>query len=64
MSARLGRKLAKIEGTQEIEEMTSEKRRGRMVHATARIGNCTSDAKEWTTRPRGKAKRRMTRTRE
>ena len=35
MSWRLERKLAKMEGTQEIEEMTSEKRRGRMDDATA-----------------------------
>ena len=27
-----------MEGTQEIKEMTSEKRRGRMAHATARNG--------------------------
>ena len=32
------RKRAKVEGTQRIEEMTNEKSRGRMAHATARIG--------------------------
>ncbi|QHO20492.1 Retrotransposon gag protein [Arachis hypogaea] len=35
-----------------------------MAHATARIGNCTSDAKAWTTRTRGKAKHWMTRSRD
>ena len=47
------RKLAKIEGTQEIEEMTSEKRRGRMAHVTTRNGGNRSDALTCLTRTRG-----------
>ena len=57
-----------MEGTQEVEEMTSEKWRGRMAHATARIGiaqvtrsrgrrarvasKTPNDASAWTTRSR------------
>ena len=37
------RKHAKMEGTQGIEEMTSEKSCGRMAHATARNGRNQSD---------------------
>ena len=53
MSWRLERKLAKMEGTQRIEEMTSEKSRGRMAHATTQNGRNQSDAFACLTRPCG-----------
>ena len=53
MRWRLERKLAKTEGTQEFEEITSEKWRGRMAHATARRSANRSDAAAWFARPRG-----------
>ena len=49
-----------MEGTQEIKEMTSGKRRGRMDDATAWKRAICIDAAAWTTRPRGKAETRMT----
>jgi len=47
------RKRAKVEGIQGIEEMTSEKSRGHMAHATARNGRNHSDTLACLTRPRG-----------
>ena len=41
-----------MEGTQEIEKMTSEKQRGRMDDATAQRRSNRSDAAAWMTRPR------------
>ena len=52
-----------MEGTQETKEMTSEHRRGRMAHATARNGENRSDAFACLTRTRGLESTRMTRTR-
>ena len=52
-----------MEGTQGIEEMTSEKSRGRMAHATARNGRNQSDAFVCLTRPRGLEAARTTRKR-
>ena len=42
-------KRAKMEGTQGIEEMTSEKSRGRMAHVTAQNGRNQSDRFAWLT---------------
>ena len=52
-----------MEGTQGIEEMTSEKSRGRMAHATARNGRNQNDAFACLTRPHGLEAARMTRMR-
>ena len=52
-----------MEGTQGIEEMTSEKSRGRMAHATERTGRNQSDAFACLTRPRGLEAARTTRKR-
>ena len=52
-----------MEETQGIEEMTSEKSRGRMAHATARNGRNQSDAFACLTRPRGLEAARTTRIR-
>jgi len=56
------RKLAKMEGTQETKEMTSEHRRGRMAHTTARNGKNRNDAFACLTRTRGLEYARMMRT--
>ena len=53
-----------MEGPQEIEEMTSEKRHDRMDDATARRRANRNDAAAWMTRPRGKAECRMMRPHE
>ena len=52
-----------MEGTHGIEEMTNEKTRDRMAHATARKGRNHSDVLACLTRPRRLEAARMTRMR-
>ena len=57
------RKHAKMEGAQEIKEITSEKRRGRMDDATARKKGNRNDAAARMTRPRELETAQVTRRR-